>query len=111
MSKVLAWILLVMAIGVEVGATLSLRASDGFSRLPYTITSIVGYVIAISLMAIIVKSLPVGTVYAVWASSGIALVAIGSHFVFGDALPPMAILGIAIIIAGVVIVRLSLSSV
>jgi small multidrug resistance pump len=107
----LAWILLVIAISVEVGATFSLRASDGFSRLPYTITTLMGYAIAISLMAIIVKSLPVGLVYAIWASSGIALVAIGSYIIFGDALPPMAILGIALIITGVVVLRLSLSSV
>ena len=106
----MAWFLLVIAICVEVGATLSLRASDGFSRLHYTITTLVGYVIAITLMAIIVKSLPVGTVYAIWASSGIALVAVGSYIIFGDALPPMAILGIALIIMGVVVVRLSLSS-
>lgn len=106
----MAWILLVIAIGVEVGATLSLRASDGFSRLPFTIITITGYVIAIILMGFIVKSLPVGLVYAIWASTGIALVALGSYIVFGDTLPPTAVFGIALIITGVVIVRFSVST-
>ena len=106
----MAWILLVIAICVEVGATLSLRASDGFSRLPYTIVTITGYVIAIILMGFIVKSLPVGLVYAIWASTGIALVAVSSYIVFGDTLPPAAIFGIALIITGVVILRLSMST-
>jgi small multidrug resistance pump len=59
------------------------------------------------LLAQVLKYLPVGVVYAVWAASGIALVSVLGWIIFRDAIPPLGILGIVIIFAGVVMLQLS----
>lgn len=105
------WLLLAAAIVAEVTGTLALRASDGFSKPWPSALVAAGYVTAFVLMARILKSLPVGTVYAVWAATGIALVAVASRVIFGDQLPLMAAVGIVIILIGVVTVSLSGASI
>ena len=104
----MAWILLVIGIFFSVGATLSLRASAGFSRFFFIIVTIAGYVIAIIFFGFSVRSLPLGLVYAIWSSTGIVLVAICSYFIFGDKFSPTSIFGIVLILIGVVIVRLAI---
>lgn len=106
----MAWILLAAGIFFSVGATLSLRASDGFSRLLYIIVTITCYVFAIIFFGFSVKFLPVGLVYAIWSSTGIALVAISSYFIFGDRLSLAAFFGIGLILIGVVMVRIGIAT-
>ena len=101
------WVLLGAAIATEVAGTLALRASDGLSRLVPSIIVAVGYLASFGLLAIVLKSLPVGIVYAIWAAVGVALVAIFGKIVFNDPVPPIAMIGMVLIVAGVALVSLS----
>jgi small multidrug resistance pump len=101
------WVLLGAAIATEVAGTLALRASDGLSRLVPSIIVAVGYLASFGLLAIVLKSLPVGIVYAIWAAVGVALVAIFGKIMFNDPVPPIAMIGMVLIVAGVVLVSLS----
>jgi small multidrug resistance pump len=104
---VLAWGLLAVAIATEVVGTLALRASDGMSHLVPAIIVIVGYVASFALLAVVLKTMPVGIVYAIWSAVGVALVAVLGKLIFDDPVPPLAMIGIVLIIGGVVMVSLS----
>jgi small multidrug resistance pump len=101
------WVLLGAAIATEVAGTLALRASDGLSRLVPSIIVVVGYLASFAFLALVLKSLPVGIVYAIWAAVGIALVATLGKVMFGDPVPPLAIGGIVLIVGGVALVSMS----
>jgi small multidrug resistance pump len=101
------YLLLALAIASEVIGTLSLRASEGFTRpLPSALVAL-GYGGAFYLLSLVLKDLPLGTTYAIWAGVGTALVALGGALVFGDRLNWAAVGGIALILAGLVVLNLS----
>ncbi len=102
----MAWALLGIAIAAEIFGTLSLKASDGFSKLLPSLGVLLGYGAAFTLMAISLKKLDVGITYAIWSGVGIIGAAIGGVIFFGQHLSRMTIFGMAIIIAGVVIMNL-----
>jgi len=101
------WVLLGAAIATEVAGTLALRGSDGFTRLVPSLIVVVGYVASFVLLAIVLKTLPVGIVYAVWSAVGVALVAVFGKLMFGDPVPPLAVAGMVLIVGGVALVGLS----
>ena len=68
------YVLLAIAIVAEVIATSALRASEGFSRLLFSVVVVVGYGIAFYCLSLTLKSIPVGVVYAVWSGVGIVLI-------------------------------------
>ncbi len=103
----LAWVLLGAAIATEVVGTLALRGSNGFTQLGPSIITVVGYVASFVLLAVVLKSLPVGIVYAIWSAIGIALVAVLGKLSFKDPVPPLAISGMVLIIGGVLLVSAS----
>ncbi|HEV2028448.1 MAG TPA: multidrug efflux SMR transporter [Candidatus Dormibacteraeota bacterium] len=99
--------LLGAAIATEVAGTLALRASDGLTKLVPSIIVVVGYLASFGFLALVLKTLPVGIVYAIWAAVGVALVAVLGKLMFNDPVPPMAMIGMVLIVAGVVLVSLS----
>ena len=99
--------MLVAAIATEVAGTLALRASDGFSRLVPSVIVVVGYVASFVLLALVLKTLPVGIVYAIWSAVGVALVAVLGKLIFDDPVPPLAIFGMVLIVGGVALVGFS----
>jgi len=101
-----AYLLLLIAVVAEVIATSSLKASDQFSRLVPSLVVIGGYAVAFFLLSIVVKTIPVGITYAVWAGLGIVLVAIVSSVQMKQIPDLPAIVGMGLIVAGVVIVNL-----
>ena len=101
------WVLLVGAIATEVAGTLALRGSDGFTKLVPSVITVAGYVASFVLLAIVLKSLPVGIVYAIWSAIGIALVAVLGKLIFDDPVPPLAVAGMILIVGGVVLVSAS----
>ena len=101
------WVLLAAAIGSEVAGTLALRASDGLTKLVPSIIVVAGYLASFGLLALVLKTLPVGIVYAIWAAVGVALVAVLGKLMFNDPVPPIAMVGMVLIVAGVVLVSLS----
>lgn len=102
----MAWVLLSIAIFAEIVGTLSLKASDGLSKLWPSLGVLVGYATAFTLMAMSLKKLDVGVTYAIWSGVGIVGAAIGGLIFFDQQLSKITILGMAIIIAGVVIMNL-----
>jgi small multidrug resistance pump len=100
------WILLSIAIASEVVATSFLKGSDGFTRLWPWVIVIVGYVTAFYCLSLVLKTIPVGVVYAIWSGAGIALIALVGWVVLGQSLDVPAIIGLLPIIAGVLMLSL-----
>ncbi|MEU7697713.1 multidrug efflux SMR transporter [Streptomyces sp. NPDC039028] len=98
--------LLAGAIAAEVLATTSMKYSEGFSKLWPSLVTGIGYVVAFALLAQALKTLQVGTAYAVWAGAGTAAVAAIGILFLGETLNLAKIAGIALIIAGVVVLNL-----
>ncbi|MDQ9169981.1 SMR family transporter [Oxalobacteraceae bacterium R-40] len=100
------WAYLAIAIISEVIATSALKLSDGFSRFWPSAIVVCGYAISFYCLSLILKTLPVGVVYAIWSGAGIALIALIGWIFLGQALDLPAILGLLLIIAGVVVINL-----
>ncbi|WP_181297949.1 multidrug efflux SMR transporter [Pseudomonas sp. Q2-TVG4-2] len=99
------YIYLAIAIIAEVIATTSMKALDGFSRPLPLLLVVVGYSISFWMLSLVVKTIPVGIAYAVWAGLGIVLVSIAAALIYQQKLDPPAILGMALIVAGVVVIQ------
>lgn len=100
------WGLLAAAIGVEISATMLLRASDGFSKLVPSVVVLIGYAISFVLLSQVLRAgVPVGVAYAIWSATGTAAVALLGRVLFSDPLPLPVIAGIILIIGGVVLVQ------
>lgn len=106
----MAWIALVVAGLLEVVWAIAMKRSDGFSRLPETVVFLVALAASMSLLSYALRSLPVGTGYAVWVGIG----AIGAAFVgivwMSESAAPMRLVSIGLVAAGVVGLALSSSN-
>ena len=102
----LTYTILAVAIVSEVTATTALKAADGFTRLWPSLLVIAGYGMALWLLSLTLRILPVGIVYAIWAGVGVALTAIAGMLVYGQRLDAAALVGIGLIIAGVAVINL-----
>jgi small multidrug resistance pump len=102
----MAYALLTIAIIAEVIGTLALKQSDGFSKLQPSLIVIGGYALAFFLVSIVLKTMPVGVTYAIWAGSGTALVLLISAVIFEQWPDTAALTGIALITAGIVVINL-----
>ncbi len=102
----MGYVLLAGAIAAEVGATTAMKYSDGFSKLLPSLLTVLGYALAFALLAQTLKTVSVGTAYAIWAGAGTAVIAaIGVTFL-GEGMSPAKAAGIVLIIAGVVVLNL-----
>jgi small multidrug resistance pump len=97
---------LTMAIVAEVIATTMLKASEGFTRLWPSLVVVVGYGVAFWGLSMVVKTMPLGIVYAIWSGMGIVLVSIAAVFVYQQKLDWPAVLGMGLIISGVLVINL-----
>lgn len=101
---------LAAAIAAEVGGTFLLKFTEGFTKLWPSVASLALYVVALGLMAQIIKVLPVGLTYAIWAGMGtVGIVAVGALFLH-EKLDLLTIIGLALVIAGVIILNLKTAS-
>ncbi|MEM1152683.1 MAG: multidrug efflux SMR transporter [Pseudomonadota bacterium] len=99
------YLYLTVAIVAEVIATSALKETQQFSRLLPSVIVVVGYGIAFYFLSIVLKSIPIGVVYAIWSGVGIALLSLVGFFVFGQKLDVAAIVGIVLIVCGVVVMN------
>jgi small multidrug resistance pump len=102
----MGYALLAGAIAAEVAATTAMKYSDGFSKLWPTLLTAVGYIVSFVLLAQTLKTVGIGTAYAIWSGVGTATVAVLGLLLFGEALTAAKLGGIALIIAGVVVLNL-----
>lgn len=104
MSPATLYTILGAAIAAEVVATTALARSDGFTRLAPSLISILGYGFAFWLLALALRVLPTGVVYAVWSGLGIVLIALVAWIWYGQRLDLTAVAGLGFIVLGVVLV-------
>lgn len=99
------WILLATGIAIEILATASLKLSDGFTRIGFAGLTLVCFGAAFYVMSLVVRTMPVGIAYSVWAGGGIAGVTLLGAIAFGQRLDGYAYLGVGLILAGVVVLN------
>lgn len=97
---------LVAAIGLEVVGTSLLQRSEQFTKLAPTVGMALCYLASFYLLSLSLRSLPLGIAYAIWSALGIVLVALIGFFVFGQRLDLPAVIGLALIVLGVLVVNL-----
>lgn len=106
----LHYIYLLAAIIAETIGTSALQASQQFSRFWPSMLVIIAYAISFFLLSMTLRVMPVGIVYAIWSGLGIVLIAIIGFVVFHQRLDLPAMLGLAMIIGGVLVIHLFSSS-
>ena len=107
----MAWVYLAIAIVSEVIGTLTLRASDGFTQSVPTTVCVVAYGVAFYALSLVVKTIPVGIAYAVWAGSGIVLITAVAAVWYKQIPDTAAIVGMSLICAGVIVINVFSNSV
>ena len=103
----MAWIVLILSGMLEAGWALSLKASDGFSKLGPSIAFVVFAVASLGGLSWALKSLPVGVAYGVWVGIGAALTAVLAVVLFHETVSVLKIVSLVLIVAGVVGLNLS----
>ena len=100
------YLYLAIAVAFETIGTSAMQASQQFTRLWPSVLVVVGYAISFYFMALTLRFMPVGIVYALWSGLGIILIALIGYAVFGQKLDLHAIAGLGLIIAGIVVIQL-----
>lgn len=103
----MAWLYLVLAGLLEIVWATAMKQSDGFTRVVPTIVMAVGMVASMVLLSLSMRSLSLGTAYSIWTGIG----AVGAFIVgivwLGDALTPMRVIAAGLIVAGLILMKLS----
>lgn len=100
----MGYLYLAVAIIAEVIAPNALKASDGFSKLVPSLVVVIGYGVAFYLLALALKTIPVGLAYAIWAGLGIVLVAVVAAVIFQQIPDLPGLIGMALIVTGVAVI-------
>jgi quaternary ammonium compound-resistance protein SugE len=103
----MAWLLIVIAGVFEIAWAVGLKYSDGFSRLVPSVLTVAAMAASIVCLGVAVKSLPVGTAYAVWTGIGAAGTAVLGIYLFGEPATLLRLGSIALVVAGIVGLRLA----
>jgi len=101
----MAYFYLALAIIAEVIATSSLKASAEFTKLFPSLIVVTGYGIAFYLLTLVLKTIPIGITYAIWSGVGIILVAVVGAIFYKQTPDLPAMIGMALIVSGVVIIH------
>jgi len=101
-----AMAVLLLAIGIEVGATAALPRADGFHDPFWTTIVLSGYAVSIWMLAIVVRQVPVSVAYAIWAGLGTAAIAVVGVVLLGESWDLTKVLALTLIIVGVVVLNL-----
>jgi len=103
----MAWIVLVLAGLFEIGWAIGLKYTEGFTRLWPSLWTIAAMIVSLGLLGLAMKSLPVGTSYAVWVGVGAVGTAILGIVLLGEPASAGRIASLALIVAGIVGLKLS----
>ncbi|TCB51359.1 QacE family quaternary ammonium compound efflux SMR transporter [Acinetobacter sp. ANC 4779] len=107
----IAYALLALAIISEVTGSTFLVKSEGFTKLGPSLFVFIFYVISFYLLSQVIKTIPLGIAYAIWGAVGIILTALIGFFIFRQSLDLAAVIGIAMIVAGVIVINVFSKSV
>lgn len=103
------WLILLIAGFFEVGWAIGLKYTEGFSRFWPSVATLAAIVISMGLLGFVMKSIPVGTAYAVWVGIGIIGAAVLGIILFGEPVNALRIISLGIIILGIAGLKLSTS--
>jgi len=109
-DKHMAWILLVVAGLLEVGWAIGLKYTQGFTRLWPSVFTLTAMVLSVVLLGVAMKSLPVGTSYAVWVGVGAVGTAILGMVLFGEPATAGRLVSLGLIVAGIIGLKLASSA-
>jgi quaternary ammonium compound-resistance protein SugE len=98
----MAWIMLAVAGLLEIGWAIGLKYTDGFTRLGPTVATVAAMVVSMLLLGLAVRTLPVGTAYAVWTGIGTVGTVLLGILLLGEPADALRLLFIAMIVAGIV---------
>ncbi len=99
------YLMLAIAIVSEVCATTAMKQSNGFTRMPWTVVTVIGYGIAFYCLSLTLRTIPTGIAYAIWSGAGIVLISAAAWAFQGQKLDAAAVLGMGLIIAGVIVMN------
>ena len=103
----MAWLILVVAGLCEIGWAIGLKYTEGFTRPWPSVTTVASMLVSIGLLGLAMKTLPVGTAYAVWVGIGaVGTLALGM-LLFGEPATPLRLASAALIVAGLVGLKLA----
>ncbi len=104
----MVWFYLVLAIICEAGWAIAMKLSDGLTRWKPTVVMSVLYVLSVVFLAIVTKRLNnVGVVYAIWAGSGVALIAIVGFIYFKEPVSTLKVISLGLIVVGIIGVQVT----
>lgn len=103
----MAWFILFIAGICEIGWAVGLKYTEGFSRLVPSVLTAGAMIVSLVLLGFALKTLPVGTGYAVWTGIGAVGTAILGIVLFGESMEPMRLASIGLIVAGIVGLKLA----
>lgn len=98
----MAWSMLFVAGLLEIGWAIGLKYTEGFTRIVPSVLTIVSMIASVALLGLSLKTLPVGTAYAVWTGIGSVGTAIFGIWLFGDPATALRIACIGLIVAGII---------
>ena len=103
----MSWLILFFAGLFEIAWAVGLKYSDSFTRLVPSALTLVAMVISVVLLGWAMKGLPLGTAYAVWTGIGAVGTVIVGIFLFGESMAPLRLLSVALVVAGLIGLKLS----
>lgn len=105
----MAWIYLAVAGLLEIVWAFYMKKSEGFSLLTPSVITIVAMIASFALLSVSMKSLPLGTAYTVWTGIGAVGAFVVGIVLLGEAITPMRVAAAALIVSGLVLMKLSSS--
>lgn len=101
------WLILIVAGLFEIGWAIGLKYTEGFTRLWPTVGTLLSMIISLGLLGLAMKSLPVGTAYAVWVGVGAVGTVILSVILLGDTMNPVRLVSLGLILLGIIGLKLA----
>ena len=102
----MAWLILFVAGLFEIGWAIGLKYTDGFTKLVPSVLTVIAMAISVILLGVALKTLPVGTAYAVWTGVGAVGTALFGIYLFGEPATAARLASIGLIVAGIVGLKL-----
>ncbi len=103
----MTYLWLALAIVCEAGWALAMKASDGLTKAAWTAATVVLYILSLVFLAFATRKMDIGTGYAIWAGTGVALIAIGGVILFREPITLAKGVCLGIIVIGIVGLNLS----
>ncbi|HWV15839.1 MAG TPA: quaternary ammonium compound efflux SMR transporter SugE [Cellvibrio sp.] len=101
------WLILIIAGLFEIGWAIGLKYTEGFTRLWPTVGTLLSMIISLGLLGLAMKSLPVGTAYAVWVGVGAVGTVILGVILQGDTMNPLRLVSLGLIVLGIIGLKLA----